>query len=91
MFWLKILQFFKLDKKHEETTTENFKICEEVAGNFHYHIHKEGTYKSLCGKSIMITAIPLSAWGTVTEHIKEKWCEECHEAISRAVNNESRS
>jgi hypothetical protein len=54
-------------------------ITEGVESTWHYHISEEATpTRSLCDKWTMRTNLPMEKWGTVTEHIKEKYCSECY-------------
>lgn len=77
MSWLNIASLWRR-KQPAAPAPAQLKVCEGVAGHFSYHLNREGEHKSLCGISVMRTGIPLTAWGTVTEHIKERWCEKCH-------------
>jgi hypothetical protein len=53
-------------------------VTEGVAGYWHYHLSEkvERPIISLCGKPVMLTHLPFSAWGT-KGHLGERWCEEC--------------
>lgn len=52
-------------------------ISEGVEGYFFYHISPNDTpVKSLCGKLVMPTSIPLTTWGT-KGHLNERYCNEC--------------
>jgi len=57
----------------------NIIITEGVEGFWYYHLSKPETFnRSLCGKRVMITNLPLSSWGTVT-HLNEKYCKDCEQ------------
>lgn len=51
-------------------------VAEGIAGLFLYHLRKPGEHRSLCDVQVMLTHIPLSAWGVRT-HINERWCSKC--------------
>ncbi len=52
-------------------------ISEGVMGYFYYHISPNNTLtKSLCGKTVMPTQIPVNTWGIVG-HLNERYCKEC--------------
>lgn len=53
-------------------------VKEGVEGTYHYHLAQPHRYVSLCGRRVMHTGIPVSAWGTKT-HLNEKWCPDCKE------------
>jgi hypothetical protein len=56
------------------------KITEGVEGYFYYHLSLAGNKtKSLCGKTVMNTEIPLTTWGRVG-HLKERYCKDCANA-----------
>ena len=52
-------------------------VTEGVEGYWHYHLSKPETFtRSLCGKQVMKTELPLSSWGIVG-HLKERYCKDC--------------
>ena len=64
------------------STQAQYKVCESIASNYSYHLQLDNRTRSICGKPVMHTAIPLSAWGHVGE-LKERWCEECANKMRR--------
>lgn len=52
-------------------------ISEGVEGYYFYHISPDDSpTKSLCGKTVMPTQIPVSTWG-FKGHLNERYCAEC--------------
>lgn len=58
-------------------------VKEGIEGYYRYHLALPDHHTALCGRLVMHTGIPLSAWGTKT-HLNEKWCEKCKEEHERA-------
>jgi hypothetical protein len=57
---------------------KNLKITEGIHGTWYYHLSRSDQTRSLCGKPVMPTRLPLDSWGTVT-HIKERYCSQCQQ------------
>lgn len=57
---------------------KRLRIAEGVAGTWFYHLAYEGEYKSLCGKDVMHTEIPMNTWG-FRGHLNERYCHDCEE------------
>jgi len=55
---------------------DSLEVAEGIHSTFSYHLRKPGAKDSLCGKWVMHTRIPVSAWGTKT-HLHERWCSKC--------------
>lgn len=61
----------------------DLRVVEGIAGTWFYHLRRAHAEVSLCGAKVMMTGIPVSAWGTKT-HLRERWCETCAEAAALA-------
>lgn len=60
---------------------KRFKVCESVTGMWFYHlrpVNDTGT-TALCGARVMSCSLPLTAWGSKSEHISVKYCKKCEE------------
>ena len=64
------------------TNRNDLVVKEGVEGTYHYHLAPKHLWVSLCGRRVMQTSIPVSAWGGKS-HLNEKWCEDCREKASR--------
>ena len=63
-------------------------ITEGVESTFHYHLSDEKTpTRSLCGKWVMHTDLPMDTWGMVT-HLHERYCSECYGLHKKDSPNE---
>lgn len=52
-------------------------VTEDVEKCRFYHLsHRKNFTRSLCGKSTMITSLPLSEWGKAG-NLNERYCQEC--------------
>jgi len=58
------------------TVRNDLVVKEGVESTYHYHLAPEHLWVSLCGRRVMQTGIPVSAWGSKS-HLREKWCEDC--------------
>lgn len=59
------------------TTTPAYVITEGVSGTWFYHWSpRDKTTWSLCGRHVMATLMPTSAWG-LRSHLGERYCEKC--------------
>lgn len=60
-------------------------VSEGIAGTWFYHL-SDGPNKafSMCGARVMVTNVPLSAWGHVS-HLKERWCKKCERHLPGRV------
>jgi hypothetical protein len=64
-----------------------FVVTEGIESTWHYHISLEDKpTRSLCGVRTMRTNLPMKSWGIVTEHIKEKYCNECRKLMNDLRN-----
>jgi hypothetical protein len=54
-------------------------VTEGIHGTFRYHLSETRSGRALCGARVMLTHIPVSAWGTVS-HLGERWCAACEKA-----------
>ena len=65
-------------------------VTEGVESTWHYHISEEGqdAHMSLCRSLVMSTSIPLTNWDKTPEdyHIREHWCEKCHDEYVRLTS-----
>ena len=54
-------------------------ICEGVSATWHYHLCKPGTFKALCGASVMLSHVPLDQWNKKIPnyHVPESFCQKC--------------
>lgn len=73
------LRDFFTRTKAPEAPKPSLECCEGVAGMWHYHLRRPGTYTSLCGKPVMNTGRPLSRWNVKipNHHIPESFCKAC--------------
>jgi hypothetical protein len=55
---------------------DKISVVEGVEEHWNYHLRKAGDLRSLCGKTVMTTGVPLAAWGVVT-HLNESYCPTC--------------
>ena len=58
---------------------EEVVVKEGVESYWNYHLAHPNCFTSLCGKKVMNTSIPLSAWDSTPKdyHIPESWCSKC--------------
>ena len=68
--------------------SEKFEVCEGVESVWHYHIRRPKEFTSLCGRRVMVSGIPMSAWGSKSGHIPETYCAKCKELADRGVANQ---
>ena len=68
--------FFGSSSSTLATPAPEYRVCESTAGNYSYHLQRDSRTRSLCGKPVMHTAIPLTAWGHTGE-LHERWCQDC--------------
>ena len=63
-------------------------VVESTTGYYHYHLREEGQPESLCGRrDMMLTAVPLSAWG-YRGHLREQYCAACEAEHNKRTANE---
>jgi len=71
---------------------KKYVVVEGVESTWHYHISTaDNVTRSFCGRRTMITGLPLSAWGTVSPHIGERYCKACHERYLREMGEKDDS
>jgi hypothetical protein len=64
--------------------SKELRITEGIAGYWHYHFSRadDTPTKSLCGKPVMYTSIPLDQWRVpFGEHFPKRptWCDDCEQ------------
>jgi len=64
-------------------------VAEGIHGTWYYHLwvqpKNSSGGKALCGAQVMVTSIPMSAWGTRT-HLNERWCSLCKKLTEPRVD-----
>lgn len=84
-FCLLILEWQRQRKVNKTQTKPAFVVSEGIEGRWNYHISRSDVKAvSLCGKTTMLTNIPLTAWNKTPKdyHLPETWCNKCEEMIS---------
>lgn len=69
----------------EKIGKDDLVITEGISGYHHYHIsNKRLAYRSLCGRQVMNTSMPLERWKVpFGEHFPKPptFCEDCDQAF----------
>lgn len=69
-------------KEATEIALREVVVREGVEGYFNYHLSTPHSYLSFCGKRVMASNLPVSAWGVRTD-LKESYCVKCAEELQR--------
>ena len=58
--------------------SNKYVVTEGVEGTWYYHISHRGTpVKALCGVRTMATSLPITSFGLIKTHLKERYCGKC--------------
>ncbi len=82
---MKLSRFLKrvaASMKANKTTEPELRICEGVAGTWHYHLtyNEKGT-NALCGAQTMWSGSPLNSWGFKPNHMPTSYCHKCEKLV----------